>query len=313
MMTSKKAILVTSFGTSQQPARDNCIGSIEKEIASAFPDWVVRRAFTSRMIIKRIFKETGEKIDYIDDALKRLADEGFDTVIVQPTHFIKGIEYEDVVNVCAKHAPMFKHITVSKPLLDDEASFDTMVDIVKNDIVPSIRSKAGNDCGIVLMGHGSEHFSNSCYSQVYIKMRLAGMDDVFIVCLDGFPKYYEFRKMMREFTGNRLAVMPFMIVAGVHALEDMAGDEPGSLKNLLSSEGFEVTPIMEGFGQYGSVRKRFVELCRECMDSLSDAVLPDEAALSGPQLEVVPGDPVVDADHVAPFVDGGDGVPLKRE
>ena len=53
-MDSKKAILVVSFGTSQKEARDKCIGSIERTLDHVFVEWEVRRAFTSRMIIKKI-------------------------------------------------------------------------------------------------------------------------------------------------------------------------------------------------------------------------------------------------------------------
>ncbi len=56
---SKKAILVTSFGTSFNETREKTIDAIEKQIADEFPDWEVRRAWTSRMIIGRSRSATG--------------------------------------------------------------------------------------------------------------------------------------------------------------------------------------------------------------------------------------------------------------
>lgn len=45
---SKKAILVVSFGTSFAETREKTIDAIEKEIADAFPDYQIYRAWTSK-------------------------------------------------------------------------------------------------------------------------------------------------------------------------------------------------------------------------------------------------------------------------
>lgn len=267
-MSSKRAILVISFGTSQKDTRDKCIGGIENAIAAEFPDWEVRRAFTSRMIIKRILKETGTQIDYIDEALQRLADDGFDTVVVQPTHFIKGIEYDDVVRICGEYRDKFDALRVAEPLISDEASYDRLVDILENDIVPNIRTIAKDRCGVILMGHGSDHINNACYSEMALKIKLRGMDDVFLVTVEGFPSFDDLPKVMEGYKGKKVAMIPFMVVAGVHANEDMAGDDPDSLKCRLASAGYEPVPIMKGLAEYASIRRMFADKCGECIRSL---------------------------------------------
>ena len=52
----KKAILVVSFGTSFDETREKTIGAIEKEIAKEFPDYIVKRAFTSGVIMNNLAK-----------------------------------------------------------------------------------------------------------------------------------------------------------------------------------------------------------------------------------------------------------------
>ena len=47
----KQAILVVSFGTSYNESRELTIGAIENAIGEAYPDYEVRRAFTSQMIL----------------------------------------------------------------------------------------------------------------------------------------------------------------------------------------------------------------------------------------------------------------------
>ena len=264
-MESKKAILVVSFGTSQKKARDDCIGSIEKTMAQIFQDWTVRRAFTSRMIIKKIQRETGEKIDYIDEALQRLVDEGYRTVVVQPTHFIKGLEYDDVVRYCNEFTHKFDVLAVSKPLLDEERSFDVMAEALEKKVLPRVRELVSPDCAVVLMGHGTAHFSNACYSQMYLKLVLKDIHDVYMVTVEGFPGFDDLPKMMMHSKGKKVAILPFMIVAGVHAIEDMASDEPDSLKSKLIAAGYDAVPLMIGMGEFESMRNLFIDICAECI------------------------------------------------
>ena len=47
----EKELLAVSFGTSYPDSRRLTIGAIEERLAQAFPDFEVRRAFTSQIII----------------------------------------------------------------------------------------------------------------------------------------------------------------------------------------------------------------------------------------------------------------------
>ncbi len=69
-------ILVASFGTSYNEGRVLDIGGIEKRIAREFPDWSVRRAFTSQIVVNHIRARDGEKIDNLTQALDRAAANG---------------------------------------------------------------------------------------------------------------------------------------------------------------------------------------------------------------------------------------------
>ncbi len=264
-MNGKRAILVVSFGTSQKDARDNCIGAIERSIDKVFVDWEVRRAFTSRMIIKKIERETGEKIDYIDEALQRLVNDGFRTVVVQPTHFIKGLEYDDVVRYCDNYKQKFEHLVVSKPLLAEEKYYDVMAETLEKRVLPIVREKVSPDCAVVLMGHGTSHFSNACYSQMYLKLVLRDIRDVYMVTVEGFPGFDDLPKLMIHSKQKKVAILPFMIVAGVHALEDMASDDPDSLKSKLIAAGYDAVPLMMGMGEFESMRELFLDICAECI------------------------------------------------
>lgn len=55
-LQSKKAILVVSFGTSYHDTRKVTIDAIEHEIANAYPDYHIYRAWTSGMILQKLKK-----------------------------------------------------------------------------------------------------------------------------------------------------------------------------------------------------------------------------------------------------------------
>ncbi len=65
---TKKAILVASFGTTYIDTRKATIEATENEIKAAFPDFEIRRAFTSSIVRKRILKN--EKIKGTSNRIK---------------------------------------------------------------------------------------------------------------------------------------------------------------------------------------------------------------------------------------------------
>ena len=83
-----KVILVVSFGTSYNDSRDITIGAIENAVTAAFPEYEVRRAFTSQIIIDKLKERDGLEIDNVEEALDRAVADGVKTLVVQPTHLM---------------------------------------------------------------------------------------------------------------------------------------------------------------------------------------------------------------------------------
>lgn len=102
-MNGKKAVLVVSFGTSYTDALEGCIAPTEAAIAAALPGRDLRRAFTSGMIMRKLERRDGLVIDDVPRALTRLLDEGYDDVVIQPTHIMNGEEYD---KLAAQAAPL---------------------------------------------------------------------------------------------------------------------------------------------------------------------------------------------------------------
>ena len=60
-------------------------------------------------------------------------------------------------------------------------------------------------------------------------------------------------------TVRKVYLAPFMVVAGDHALNDMAGDDEDSWKSRLTAAGYEVECILKGLGEFEALRKLFSE------------------------------------------------------
>ena len=75
-------LLVVSFGTSFNDSRRLTIGGIEGALETAFPDWSVRRGFTSQIIIDHVKSRDGVEIDNVSAALDRAMANGVKTLVV---------------------------------------------------------------------------------------------------------------------------------------------------------------------------------------------------------------------------------------
>ena len=73
---NKKAILVVSFGTSHNDTRKVTIDKIEADIAHAYPDFAIYRAWTSKMIIKKIFERDHIQILNVCEAMEQMIQDG---------------------------------------------------------------------------------------------------------------------------------------------------------------------------------------------------------------------------------------------
>lgn len=255
-MINKTAVLVVSFGTSHMDTLGKTIAAIERQIEEEFPQYTVRRAFTSG-IIMGVWQKRGVDIKSTDRALEILLSEGYETVIVQPTHIINGNEYEKMLSQLAPFMECMK-ILVGKPLLTEFWDFKLVAEAIIRQV-----NDLGEDEGLVLMGHGSEHFSNAAYAQMEYILRDMGLKRAFVGTVEGYPGLDEVLRALKGFEGiKRLRLLPFMIVAGDHAKNDMAGDGPGSWRAVFESLGYETACILKGLGEDEAIRAIFADHVR---------------------------------------------------
>ncbi len=271
MTSSKKVILVVSFGTSYNDNRAKTIDAIESQIAEEYPDWEIRRAFTSKMIIKKLAQRDNLHIDYVTDAMERLVKDGVRTVVIQPTHIMNGIEYDDVVRIASGYRGSFDKMSIGKPLLTENEDYDLTVDAISSALVKEAKELAGDKAAIVLMGHGTEHYANAAYSQLYLKLILADHPDIYVTTVEGFPEFEETISLMDGKGHSDVVLFPFMLVAGDHANNDMCSDEDDSLNTILKSHGYKVHCVLKGLAEYKEFRDIFLAHIEDAIGELDQS------------------------------------------
>ncbi len=254
-----KGILVVSFGTSHLDTMEKTITVIEQDIARQFPEWSVYRAFTSRMIVRKLKRTENMEIDTVEEALRRMAADGISEVIVQPTHIINGIENDRMMEDLMEHMSLFRKIRVGKPLLSS-------VDDYKK-AIHAVMSEVGLETGemLVLMGHGTDHHANAAYPTLEYTFHALGYNQVLVGTVESFPELKNVMAKLEIAEKKKIALMPFMLVAGDHAKNDMAGEED-SWKTELEDAGYAVRVILKGLGEFEGIRKIFLEHIEETME-----------------------------------------------
>lgn len=255
----KKAILAVSYGTTYPDALSNSVESTENTFQRVFPDFTVRRAFTGKRIREMLAKK-GSTVDSVEEALEKLAAEGYHTVILQPTHIINGSEYDKIKEAAEAYAERFSVIKTGAPLLHGRADIETLCRFFAD-------TYGSSSNALLLMGHGSDHHANYLYSEFAKVCEECGYQNMFIATLEAAPSIEDIIPKLKDAGYRTVTVTPLLFVAGGHACKDMAGNEPDSWKSKLEAEGFTVTPVVKGLGEYEEIRHLYASHLQSVIDS----------------------------------------------
>lgn len=261
------AILVVSFGTSYNDSREVTIGAIENAIQEAHPEYEVRRAFTSQIIIDKLAERDGLEIDNVTEALDRAVADGIKNLIVQPTHLMNGLEYTDLVDELSEYEEDFDQIVVGDPLLTSEEDYTDVITAITD----ATSEYDDGQTAIVFMGHGTEAESNHVYADLQEKLTAAGFENYYVGTVEATPALDDIVAALKE-KGNytKVVLEPLMVVAGDHANNDMAGDEEDSWKTSLEAEGFEVECLIHGLGENEAIRQIYVNHVQAAIDGMTE-------------------------------------------
>ncbi len=271
-------LLVVSFGTSYNDSRRMTIGAIEKALADAYPQISVRRAFTSQIIIDHVKSRDGEVIDNLTEALDRAVDNGVKTLIVQPTHLMHGLEYTDMIDELASYSDAFERVVIGEPLLNTDDDFARVAQAV----VDATAEYDDGETAICFMGHGTEAESNGVYAQMQEVLSGMGKENYFVGTVEATPSLDDVLALVKAGDYKKVVLEPLMIVAGDHANNDMAGDEEDSWKSAFEAEGYEVTCLVRGLGEFPEIQEILAEHVQAAIDEIEEDFTTGDASLDDP-------------------------------
>lgn len=262
MEKKQKAILVVSFGTSYEDTRKKTIERIESELGEAFPEYAIYQAWTSGMIRAKLLKRDGIRIYNVQEAMEAMAADGVQEVVVQPTHVINGIENDQMKEDLVAYAPRFRKIGVGTPLLTTAADSRCVINAIVKELHPAA------DEALVLMGHGTEHYADAVYAALDYQFKDLDHANIFMGTVEGYPTLDSVKRMVERAGYRRVVLAPFMIVAGDHANNDLAGDEADSWKSVFEAAGFSVRCVLKGLGEYADIRKLLLSHAAKAMEQV---------------------------------------------
>ncbi|MBS6649224.1 sirohydrochlorin cobaltochelatase [Veillonella sp.] len=246
-LPNKDAMVVMSFGTTYKDTR----------------------AFTSHIIRDRIQQKEGITYPTPEEALAELKKDGYTRVALASLDVIPGMEYNYDAAVYNLYKDNFKKMTLGTSLMywmGQENQTDQVIETLK--AVQSQFPKLGKEDGLLIMAHGTPDPSNAYYSVIQDRIHTLGMKNVFVYTVEGTPNLEQVIPQLKLHGIKHVTLMPFMMVAGDHANNDMAGNEPDSHKSILEKEGFKVDTYIHGLGENPNIRKLFVERANESWDAL---------------------------------------------
>lgn len=281
----KTAILLASFGTTV-PSGVKALDNITAQVRKAYPGTEVRITFSSNMVRAVWKKRRAEAQKWLDQgistevlnvkniiqAMGDLQEDGYRKIIVQPTHMFYMEQSYDLANYISaigsiktlknKWRP-FDTVVMGRPALGmpgDKYSYHEDVDRVVKSLAGDVEMARKEGASLLYMGHGNENWSTGIYAETEKKMRAAYPDmQISIGVVEGTPSLDDLLPALKGAKAKKIILRPFMITAGDHATNDMAGAEGDSWKSILTAQGYTVQPVLEGLGSNPAFAALFVE------------------------------------------------------
>lgn len=259
--SSRDGILLAAFGTSVPEARA-AFDKIEAAYRRVFPGALLEWAYTSSVIRKKLAKE-GLEIKSIPEALDSLAKRGAGKVRAQSLHVLAGAEYAEFLHELEKwqanNPGRLEAIFPALPLLDSRADGERVLAALPGELA------ARSDAALALMAHGNAEGRAGLALEGMKAILRAKNPQIFLGSVEGEQSFEELLADLRNSGLQKVILAPFMLVAGDHARNDLAGDGADSWASRLRSEGFEVETHLYGLADLPEIADLFLDHTRKAL------------------------------------------------
>ena len=268
--SDNEGLLIVAFGTSHQQAL-TAYQNTEKTLCSRFPQEKTGWAYTSDIIRRKLAKQ-GHPVPSIQESMKKLSDKGVKTLRVQSLHIAAGEEFsqmERTVQRYMEHNPKaFDKVLIGRPLLESNQDMKEVV----NTILSEFPAERKAEDAILMMGHGqSEGRADLIFTAVQSGLHQQD-SKAFLATVEGsfgFDEALSELKALQKKGLKTVWLAPFLIVAGDHATNDLAGEESDSWASILKKEGFDVKIHLKGLGDLKGIQNVFLRHATDTKDDIT--------------------------------------------
>jgi sirohydrochlorin cobaltochelatase len=251
-------IVLTAFGTTTKARQTyDIMGKIIKE---EFPGHEIHWAFSSRMVRDRLRLKQKFEARHPHEVLQALAAEGHAWAVVQSIHLLCGHEFYRMIDE-VQAQPI--RTSIGLPLLTSYEDYHSLAKAFRF-------AGASADQALVLVGHGTDHPSWAAYLALENILREVGQG-IYVGVVEGLPSREQVIKAVVTTGVRKVRLIPLMLVAGVHFIEDLSADED-SWKAAFQEAGLEVDVEPEGIGTKREVVRIFIDHIRAALDIIPGSV-----------------------------------------
>jgi sirohydrochlorin cobaltochelatase len=253
-------IVLTAFGTTSSARKT--YDFMDKIIREEFPGHEIVWAFSSRMVRDRLKDKKKIKASHPHEVLQALHEQGHVWAVVQSMHLLCGHEFFRLLD---EVSPLPIRTSIGLPLLTSYEDYRSLAEALGF-------AKMSADEAVVLVGHGTDHPSWSTYPTLENILRQIYSPGIFVGVVEGYPDQEQVIEAVITTGVKKVRLIPLMLVAGVHFIEDLCADED-SWKAAFETAGLEVNVESAGIGTKKEVIQIFIEHIRAALD-----IIPGSAA-----------------------------------
>lgn len=258
------ALIFCSFGVASRTARENSLDSIARLLAEKFPHFTVFQAYTSAIIQKRLASQNINILS-LPQLMAKLYAEGYERVVIQPSHLTPGEEFNTkVIKVATDWQEKFKSLVVGDPVFMANKDYE----LVLKAIIPHFKTSDNEE--LVLIGHGSPHQHNPVYERLQktadslnLRVTLGVLES------SDTPNLAMVLERLGHLQVKNILLAPLLLASGSHVSSDIFGGQESSWQTRLEENGFRVRADRRGLGELESFQQLYVAKANAAINELS--------------------------------------------
>ncbi len=258
----KKAIMSISFGTGLRDVSERNLHALEAEYRADHPECDLYSVITNEALIRIIQKE-GDPVYAVRECMARMVLDGVTHLYVQPAYILNGSEYDELLEMVYSHKADFISVKCGSPLLTNHEDYVRVCRSIMEEDYPDLPANEA----VLLVGHGSDHFSNAVYCTLDYVFKDLGYENSLVCTFNAFPQAdTAIRHLKKNPAVDTVHIAPFMFVAGELAMEGVCGDADNAIRTRVERAGYKTVPHRKCLGEYAGIRRIYRDHLNSCFE-----------------------------------------------